>query len=583
MLIPNCFFSPLLAAILVTITSVWSNVTAQTTVFVDNQARAEITLIDAQSFQRVAGFGNPCDVFEMVPDHGSKHLYVIESCAGSFDHVVSINLQTGLRSSIVSNLGSGAHGSIFRHPAGDIYYLPTHAFPGNVPQLLNLSKPASTPLTVPLEYLMNRPVFSVNGEELFYFDRNEPHLPVLRTYNIATAANSVVATVPTLTSEWSFDPPHYDQVGRLLYVLGNDGANSRLWRIDTDIGVVDDLVFPGVRLHGLAVNKPQTTAFISGHYRQNGAGMVAEVAIQSTPMTTQGIHHFGQYLESVALVDDDLYVTSHVTGEVHQLDTSTGQLTTQLIGPALASGYAGATAVAERGCLRPYDTDCDGIDDPFDNCPFVDNANQVNSDGDAYGDACDNCPHAINPAQVDLDGDGVGNACDNCNAIANPLQQDGDGDGVGDACEDRDGDGVLDGFDNCPNQANPNQSDIDGDSVGDVCDTCPTVANPRQGPAPGVVVGFCVDVRIILDERFAAFVEAVRQFGGPWLPDPPCEFCLEREGFKETLGEAMAFVGQAAQQDRLSVEAIVDTAHDFLTRDKDVDESSAWMYLKTQF
>jgi len=81
------------------------------------------------------------------------------------------------------------------------------------------------------------------------------------------------------------------------------------------------------------------------------------------------------------------------------------------------------------------DTDSDGINDDWDNCPTASNPSQSDVDSDDVGDVCDLCPNDYDPGQEDPDDDGLGSACDNCPNVANFNQADGDGDGIGDACD----------------------------------------------------------------------------------------------------------------------------------------------------
>jgi hypothetical protein len=117
----------------------------------------------------------------------------------------------------------------------------------------------------------------------------------------------------------------------------------------------------------------------------------------------------------------------------------------------LTNGSSYTFAVAASNDLGPgpssaasspqlvYDTagtDFDGdlVDNGVDNCPFVANPDQLDSDQDGAGDPCD--PQPANAAEWrDGDGDGVGDNADNCVATANPAQTDSDHDALGDACD----------------------------------------------------------------------------------------------------------------------------------------------------
>lgn len=149
------------------------------------------------------------------------------------------------------------------------------------------------------------------------------------------------------------------------------------------------------------------------------------------------------------------------------------------------------------------DIDNDGVLNPLcildDNCQ-VDQAKLAAGTAalKALGERTDNCIFIPNPDQKDSNGNGIGDACEvtpaitaaTCPCINNPNKNDTDKDGIPDVCDDDiDNDGIKNpiclfdasglfeynllpkGADNCPFIPNPDQKDTSGTGIGDACNT----------------------------------------------------------------------------------------------------------------
>jgi uncharacterized repeat protein (TIGR01451 family) len=113
----------------------------------------------------------------------------------------------------------------------------------------------------------------------------------------------------------------------------------------------------------------------------------------------------------------------------------------QPIIPALPVQTQSARTVVSLGDL--LDSDGDGIPNYEDNCPYFSNPSQSDADGDGVGDACDHGDSGSGDGgggggtgdPTDSDFDGLLDPDDNCPYVFNPDQTDSDGDGIGNVCE----------------------------------------------------------------------------------------------------------------------------------------------------
>ncbi len=196
------------------------------------------------------------------------------------------------------------------------------------------------------------------------------------------------------------------------------------------------------------------------------------------------------------------------------------------------------------------DTDDDGVPNMTDNCPFIPNPDQLDTDGDGWGDACD-IPGSVSGRVVDETGVGIDGAYVYASGLSwGQAYTNGQGDylitglengdywvsadatryaqqsvgsirvnpgeitsGINFALAvDTDDDEVEDSQDNCLTVYNMDQSDVDGDGMGDACDddsdadgilnttdNCILDANPGQEDTDGDGYGdACTVVHCVL-------------------------------------------------------------------------------------
>lgn len=116
------------------------------------------------------------------------------------------------------------------------------------------------------------------------------------------------------------------------------------------------------------------------------------------------------------------------------------------------------------------DIDGDGVSDAIDNCVYISNDLQFNTDvSNDGGNACDDDDD--NDGQTDADE----TFCGSDPQDGDSISPDDDWDGVPDCLDsvvsdDTDSDGVSDLADNCPSVGNAQQINTDGDELGDACD-----------------------------------------------------------------------------------------------------------------
>lgn len=367
---------------------------------------------------------------------------------------------------------------------------------------------------------------------------------IIASGDVSAASRSVIKGLPAGASLQSDVPLPFN----INEEFNSLRAQSSTLSIAKETGFVQYL-YGGVRLMGDCVS--QTQVFnIDGQILHNSNHFVvacippnATIVFNVNGISGVGFKNIGlhalntwssrliwNFYEATELSLANVEVIGLLLAPSAQVNTTWGAVR----GTVLAQSWSGSFALKQNlfaGDLSsillqtPPDSDSDGVEDEFDQCPDTpegENVNilgcsltQLDSDNDTVNDALDVCPEtplgeAVNdegcsldqidsdedgvpdhldlfpfdPTETtDLDGDGIGDNSDadvDGDGVENdqdvfPLDvaesADLDGDGIGDNADiDRDGDGVENDQDLFP--SDPNETtDLDGDGVGDNSDT----------------------------------------------------------------------------------------------------------------
>jgi OOP family OmpA-OmpF porin len=180
------------------------------------------------------------------------------------------------------------------------------------------------------------------------------------------------------------------------------------------------------------------------------------------------------------------------------------------------------------------DSDNDGIQDVFDQCPHSEAGVTVDDTG------CE--------IFVDSDGDGVMDRKDLCANTPQGAPVDGYG-----CLRDEDGDGVTDDIDECPNTVsgaaiyvNGCERDDDGDNVVNHLDECPNTRTNAPVDARGCEIGSTVELRGVnfasSSDRLLTGAEQVLDDAIDWLKKNP-HLVVEVAGHTDSDGAAAANLG----------------------------------------
>jgi len=216
----------------------------------------------------------------------------------------------------------------------------------------------------------------------------------------------------------------------------------------------------GAWFHGPSDVTPGDSGGPMFRVRSDGTREVFGVA--SASLIVEGEFLAGDLWADITSPANSAWIRSHLVDHSHD---GPDQANWRRLHP----GYLWKGEVEYTGPCRPEDdADCDHWTDEHDNCPFVLNPEQTDTDDDGVGDACPLCPcDPGNDVDKDL-------ACGGCSPVNNGF--------CSAFC------GTAPALDNCPFVANGDQNNCNFDAeiargatvLGDACDPvpCPSSGTP---------------------------------------------------------------------------------------------------------